>query len=141
MDSDQLVVARIAGAVVLMFGIGVGALAIWIIERQLTLRGAIQGDAIAFVLGLSILSLFCATLGYRLVRNRPNRYQSILSPTAWIMLALSFGAMGLAAVVYNLYVTKYVEVGVSVAVSSILIYGCIRARKAAIRNGINEDAP
>jgi hypothetical protein len=43
-----------------------------------------------------LLSIFCLVVGYRLALNRPNRYGSILPPTAWAVLAGIFGTAGLA---------------------------------------------
>jgi hypothetical protein len=140
-DSEQSVVARISGAVLLAFGLGIAALAIWIVERQLTLRGTIKLDAAAFVLGFGFLAWFCSAVGFRLAFNRPNRYNSILSPNGWLGLAVCLGILGIAAVVFNLQSAKYLEVGLAIVVAGVFIYGCIRARAVAIRKGRNDGAP
>lgn len=100
MDRADTFMARLAGAVSLAFGIALGILAIWMVERQITLRGAIESIAAALIIFLFVISAFCSLVGYRLLFNRPNRYGSLLSPVGWKTLAafLCVLGIGLAAV-------------------------------------------
>ena len=90
------VLARISGAVLIMFGLGLGALGCLGLLRQVESVAAMNQMAIAFIVVLVLLSSFCLVVGYRLALNRPNRYGSILPPSAWAALAGLFGVAGLA---------------------------------------------
>jgi hypothetical protein len=140
-DAEQSIIAKVSGAVLLAFGVGLGVLAISIVERQLSLRGAIRGDAAAFVVVAGVLGLFCSTIGYRLTFNRPNRYNSILSPTSWLLLTVCFGAIGIAVAAFHLYSGAYIEAVGSFAFASALVYGCVQARRGAISNKSVHGAP
>lgn len=39
---------------------------------------------------LAVISLFCLLVGYRLTFQKPNRYNSILSPVGWCILGSIF---------------------------------------------------
>jgi|HubBroStandDraft_1064217.scaffolds.fasta_scaffold54424_1 ATP-dependent Clp protease adapter protein ClpS len=94
-------IARVAGAVLLAFGTGLSILAIWVVERQFTLRGSLQLTAIAMVMGFSLLAAFCFPVGYRLLLNRPNRYGSLLSPAGWVVLGICILSITLLLIVYG----------------------------------------
>lgn len=125
-------IARIAGVILFVFGIGLATLSVWIIERQLTFHGALSLDVLTVVLVLSVISLFCIVVGYRLAFNRPNRYGSILSPSAWIVLGAIFGILGLGTtayvVIFKLFDTQFITAVVSPFVFAVL---CWRASAAA----------
>ena len=151
-QSIQSFVARVAGAVLLIFSLAIGAIiafAVWGLWNRIKLSGldsvqSIQLGSVAVMVGFVFLALFCSTLGYRLAFNRPNRHKSILSPTAWIVLALSIGLIDFVIILFYLGKSKHLEMGdvvgsaLSLAVSVTLIYGCLRARKEAILTGISE---
>lgn len=132
MDQASKVLARIAGAVLFLFGIALAALSVWLVERQLTLHGTVAVDAQIGVLIFGIISLFCIVVGYRLAFNHPNRYGSILSPTAWIVLGAMFGFLGLGitamVLVYKLFDTQFITPVVSPYVFAVL---CWRASAVA----------
>lgn len=100
-DRAGALMARVAGGVLLMFGTGLAILAIWIVERQFTLRGSLQMSAVAIVIGFSLLMVFCFPVGYRLFLNRPNRHGSLLSPAGWIVLAICILSVTLLSIVYG----------------------------------------
>jgi ATP-dependent Clp protease adapter protein ClpS len=100
-DRASALMARVAGGVLLAFGTGLAILAIWIVERQFTLRGSLQLTAVAIVMGFSLLMIFCFPVGYRLFLNRPNRHGSLLSPAGWIVLAIYILSITLLSIVYG----------------------------------------
>jgi tetratricopeptide (TPR) repeat protein len=89
------VLARVAGAVLLMFGASLGVLAGVGVLRRIESFAGVDRTAIVFIAVLGLLAAFCLAVGYRLALNRPNRYGSMLSPTAWALLAGLFGVAGL----------------------------------------------
>ena len=89
------VLARVAGAVLLLFGVALGALGGVGVVRRIGSLAGVDWSAIIFIAVLGLLSTFCLVVGYRLALNRPNRYGSMLPPTAWAVLAGLFGVAGL----------------------------------------------
>jgi hypothetical protein len=65
--------------------------------RQLESVAGADWTVLAFISVLSLLSIFCLVVGYRLAFNRPNRYGSMLPPTAWAFLAGIFAIAGLGS--------------------------------------------
>src|SRR5688572_26763952 len=94
MDPMSKVLARISGVVLLLAGLGLEALFIFIIERQLTLRGGVERSVLIASVILSIIGFACCLIGFRLAFNRPNRYQSLLPPFGWYAMALIFVVLG-----------------------------------------------
>ena len=130
MDQAHTFMARVAGGVLLTFGIAVAILAIWIVERQLTLRGSLQSTAAALVISFSLISAFCVLLGYRLLFNRPNRYGSLLPPIGWLVLAICFGVTGVGIAVFAIWRGEYQLLVAPVALG-VLGYRCVVAGRAA----------
>jgi hypothetical protein len=91
--SNQLL-ARLIGIVLLFFGIGCGALVVFIIERNFESLLTMERGELIILTVLAAISAFCCTIGYRMALNRPNRHGSILPPFAWAALAAVFGALG-----------------------------------------------
>ena len=131
-------IARLAGVVLLMFGAGVAAVAVWIVVRQWAMYASVKAEASALVAGFAILAAFTSTIGYRLALNRPNRYGSILSPTAWAGLAMFFVVLGIATVIGGL-AQKPLDVLITVPISALLVFGCILARRHAMRRSGDKD--
>jgi tetratricopeptide (TPR) repeat protein len=95
LDGTGQALARLAGIVLLLFGIVLGALVGLVIERNF---GALLTMSTSASVGLtvtSLLSAFCCTVGYRLALYRPNRYGSAFSPNLWLVLTVAFGSLGL----------------------------------------------
>src|SRR5262245_18579609 len=86
---------RLAGAIMLAFGIGLAILALWMMERQDTLHREVELGTAVFVAILVTVSACSLLVGYRLVLNRPNRHGSIMPPIGWKILAGVFCSMGL----------------------------------------------
>jgi O-antigen/teichoic acid export membrane protein len=128
-----LALARLAGLVLLLFGIAVGALTGVGIERQLVYSGTIERSAVILLSVLVVVSAFCTFVGYRLVFNRPNRYGSLLSPNAWIVLAGVFATVGLLFTVlffsHKLGVSGFLAAAASSFAFAVM---CWRARAAAM---------
>jgi hypothetical protein len=55
-------VERLAGGVLIAFGLGLSILAVWIVERQFTLQRGLQLDAVAMVLGFFLVAVLAACL-------------------------------------------------------------------------------
>jgi ATP-dependent Clp protease adapter protein ClpS len=90
-------IVRIIGSVLLLFGIGLAILAIFAVERQLTVPGTLMtGVLVPVILGL--ISAFCLPVGCRLLFNRPAANGSILSPLGWRVLAITFYAICVASI-------------------------------------------
>jgi tetratricopeptide (TPR) repeat protein len=87
--------ARLAGIILLVFGIALGALVGLGIERNFGSPLTISASASVGLTVLALLSAFCCTVGYRLALYRPNRYGSIVSPNLWLLLTVAFGSQGL----------------------------------------------
>jgi ATP-dependent Clp protease adapter protein ClpS len=94
-------IARVAGGVLLAFGTGLAILAIWVVERQLSLRGSLQLTAAAMVIGFSLVAAFCLPVGYRLLLKRPNSYGSLLSPAGWLVVAICIFSIAVVLLVYG----------------------------------------
>lgn len=94
MDPTSNMLARLSGVVLLLAGLGMEALFIWAIERQLTLRGGFERSALIVSAVLSMVGFVCCLIGLRLTLNRPNRYQSLLPPFGWYTIAFVFVVLG-----------------------------------------------
>ena len=136
MNAAPSIVARLAGAVLLAFGTGVAVLVIWIIERQWSMYATVKIEAAALIAGLGVVATFTSIVGYRLTFNRPNQHGSMLSPRAWIILAVFFAGLG-AAVVAGGLAQGQLEALATVPFSALLVVGCILARRRAVHSGRN----
>jgi hypothetical protein len=92
--------ARIYGLIALLMGLGLSALAVAIVYAQLSFYGFLPLNPFAAVVGLASVGFFCLAVGYRLFFNRPNKYDSLLSPLAWYAFstALAFSAIVLGVI-------------------------------------------
>lgn len=133
MASASRLFAGFIGAVLLSFGLGLTALAAWMVERQMTLRGAIQPDAAVFIVVAGLISLFCLLVGFRLAFNRPNRYGSILSPTGWAILAILFALISCATFLLAVFTRGYVHIAGSIF-AAWFAYKAFQARTAAMNS-------
>jgi len=79
-----------------------------LVVRQIQFRGTVPPDVLLFVLATSPIAFFFVTAGWRLTLNRPNRYGSFISPTAWRLLAAIFAAV---AMWMGILVIRHVEFG------------------------------
>jgi peptidoglycan/LPS O-acetylase OafA/YrhL len=70
-------IARIVGGISLTFGIALAMLVILAVERQLAVHGKFDKSLVVIVPFCSMISAFCALVGYRLLFNRPNRNGSL----------------------------------------------------------------
>ena len=93
MNSTEKGMARVAGAVFCVLGLAIGIFSVFAIARLISFKGNIRAPGLYAFLGLLLLGIFCIATGYRLVFNRPNRYQSVLPPWGWYALALAFAAL------------------------------------------------
>ena len=92
--------ARLAGVVFGIIGVGLGSLAAFIAWRQFESRGTIETAAAVLLVVLIPIAWFCASTGWRLAWNRPNRYGSIVRPWAWRTLAGIFLVFAITLVVF-----------------------------------------
>lgn len=91
----RLVLARLAGAVLLLVGIALVALLVLALVRDFSSLGADPGSVLTVPIVFALVGLFCFTVGYRLTFNRPSSNGSILSRNAWVVLAIVFAGVGL----------------------------------------------
>jgi hypothetical protein len=126
--ADVRILGRLAGAVLMAFGLGLTALMAFLVERQLTLRGHIERGALIFLAVCGVLSLFCFPVGYRLITQRPNRYRSVLPPWAWLMLAVLFAATASMFFVLGAHSRELTLGGIFSAVFSLM--AIVAARRA-----------
>lgn len=117
MDRTGRLIARILGGMSLAFGIAATVLAVWAIDRQFAVRGVVQvSGALAGVVFL-LIAAFCVLVGYRLLFNRPNRNDLVLSRSGWALLALSFWVVGFTLAAIGLGRGKYQLLAVAVGLS------------------------
>jgi ATP-dependent Clp protease adapter protein ClpS len=95
MSQVSTLTVKLAGTVMLGFGIGLAILALWMVERRFALHRASEISTVVVITVLVIISVFCSLVGYRLLFNRPNRHGTLLSPLAWRILAGFFWLSGL----------------------------------------------
>jgi tetratricopeptide (TPR) repeat protein len=90
LEGANSALARIAGAILAVFGGGMGAGLLLLIYRLAMTSDDLDRTALIVMAGLLGLAAFCLSLGYRLVLNRPNRHGSLLSPWAWRVMGGGF---------------------------------------------------
>lgn len=90
LDGANSALARIAGAILAVFGGGMGAGLLLLIYRLAMTPDDLDRTTLIVMAGLLGLAAFCLSLGYRLVLNRPNRHGSLLSPWAWRVMSGGF---------------------------------------------------
>ena len=104
MNSDQplnkfdAVLARVVGGALGCFGLAGVALFAYFAYAVVGNRRLFEPGVLAFLTGLAAISWFCISVGFRLLLNRPNAYNSVLSPLGWGVLGTLFAAGGLAFV-------------------------------------------
>jgi hypothetical protein len=91
----NLVLARLAGAVLLLLGIGLVALTGLFLARNPSSLWTKPASALPILIAFGLIAAFCCSTGYRLTFNRPGRNGSILSRHAWVVLAVVFACLGL----------------------------------------------
>lgn len=127
------VLARIAGGLLLPFGVFVLAFFLWGAGRIWSARGDLQSAAI-ITLVFSVVGVFCTLVGYRLLFLRPNSYGSLLTPIGWFALAGLFGLTAAVLAVFVIsskqYESWYIPLG-----SAGFGYRSYRAGIAARRRG------
>ncbi len=136
MSQVSTLTVKLAGAIMLGFGIGSAILAVWIIERHFALHKAGEIGKIVFVTLLVIVCTFCSLVGYRLLFNRPNRHGSTLSPSAWRMLAGFFWMLGMGFTVGSLVRGEYRDL-IGVACLGAIGYGCLLAARSVSLESIS----
>jgi ATP-dependent Clp protease adapter protein ClpS len=90
-----MVIARLAGAVLLLFGVAVAVFLCWGLTRLLGFRGTPHGEGLLLIGILFSVSAFCCLVGFRLLFRRPNKHGSLLPPAGWIVLMVAFFACAL----------------------------------------------
>ena len=139
MDLLSRAIARLTGVTMLVAGLGLTLMIVWIVERQLTLRGTVEPSALIFSAVLTIVGLVCGVIGIRLTFNRPNRYQSLLPPLGWYAIASVFAllapSLGFTVIRHRDY-----EQLVGVACTVVFAVWCWRAGRAAAARGRSDAA-
>jgi ATP-dependent Clp protease adaptor protein ClpS len=97
MDATNTFIARVAGLVMLLFGIASTGLLLLVLYRIFTTDTMLERTHGYTAVGLAAMAYFCSLVGYRLGFNRPNRHRSILPPSGWCVLGLLFVAVDLLA--------------------------------------------
>jgi len=133
MDKNGRLVARIIGGVSLAFGIAAGILAVWAIDRQFAIRGIVQISAAVVIAVFLSIAAFCCLVGYRLVFNRPNRHGSILSPTGWKALGLSFLIVALTMAAIGSGRREYQLLGAAIGLGVLGLASVVAGRAASKR--------
>jgi hypothetical protein len=131
MDVAHTIMARVAGAALLAFGLGLAALAVWMVERRLSLSGGLEPGVAAVIAVFAALALFCLLAGYRLLFDRPNRYGSLLSPLGWRVLATFFFALALAFMVGAFWLGTF-KLALACFFSACLAYTCVVAARSVL---------
>lgn len=90
LDAAHSALGRIAGAILAVFGGGIGAGLLLLIYRRVRTHGDLDRTDLIVMGVLFGLAAFCFNLGYRLVLNRPNRHGSLLSPGVWRVMGGGF---------------------------------------------------
>jgi hypothetical protein len=126
-------VERLAGGVLIAFGLGLSILAVWIVERQFTLQRGLQLDAVAMVLGFFLVAVFCLAVGYRLFFERPNRYGSMLSPSGWMVLAACLLAIGVGVGAFAIWRGAFQFLASSAVLGALACVCAIASRSARRR--------
>jgi tetratricopeptide (TPR) repeat protein len=90
LDGVSSALARIAGAILALFGGGVGAGLLLLIYRLAMTPGDLDRTYLIVMVVFIGIAAFCLNLGYRLLLNRPNRHGSLLSPGAWRVMSIGF---------------------------------------------------
>jgi len=124
--------ARGAGVVLGVFGLGLLALSIFLIIRQLQHHGQLEADAIVFLAILLPIAWFCLSVGSRLTFSKPNRSGSILSPLGWLILVVLFAALALGFTVL-LVRGGELQFFTGIAVSAGFAVWCWRARSRILK--------
>jgi ATP-dependent Clp protease adapter protein ClpS len=114
MDKNGRLIARIIGGVSLAFGIAAAVLAVWAVDRQFAIRGVVEVSAAAVIVVFLSIAAFCCLVGFRLAFNRPNRHGSVLPPTGWKTLGLSFLIVALTMAAIGLGRREYQLLGAAI---------------------------
>jgi hypothetical protein len=133
-DPASKLMSKVAGVVLLPAGIALVALCAWILQRQFTLKGGVTPSAFIFSAVVGIVGFFCTLIGYRLALDRPNRYQSLLPPIGWYILALVFAVIGFVLGVVVLRRADYTQL-IGVACCFVFASWCWRAGRIAHARG------
>jgi ATP-dependent Clp protease adapter protein ClpS len=120
-------IVRIIGGVLLMFGIALAILAIFAVERELTVHGTLMTGVLVPLI-LCLISAFCLPVGCRLLFNKPAANGSILSPLGWRVLAISFYAICVASIVAAASKGEYPFLLLAVGFGA-LGYGSVKAAR------------
>jgi predicted metal-dependent HD superfamily phosphohydrolase len=127
------ILAKVAGGVLLWFGVGLAALVAWM-SYHLIARPQVRSLWIFIVvLGLLLLAIFCARLGWRVFLDRPNRYGSIFTPLGWRILAAGFAIIAVTSLSApfvlsnaNLVINVFALTVISSVGCGAFSYGCLR---------------
>jgi ATP-dependent Clp protease adapter protein ClpS len=128
MNAVHKIVARIAGIILLLFGVGLVAFGLSATVRLLSSAERFESSArivVAVFLGLGVI---LSSIGFRLAANRPNKYQSILPPMGWYVLAFLLVALGATFGILAI-LQKQTEYVTGVLIASLMAWGCWTAAK------------
>jgi hypothetical protein len=118
-------------------GLGLCALAVGIAHAQLSFYGFIPLEPLAAAVGLASVGFFCLTVGYRLLINRPNKYDSLLSPLAWYATSAMLAFTAIVLTVILLREHAYHELW-AVSAPVFLSFLCVYSGRAAQNRTKNE---
>jgi len=127
----MMIVARIAGAVLLALGIALATFAIWMTARLLAVGGAIEPVAVVFATGCFVASAYCSVGGYRFLFTRPNDYGPLLSRTLWKVLAACFAVPALLLAAAAFWRHEY-PLGVASVCLAFLAFVIVLAGRAVL---------
>jgi ATP-dependent Clp protease adapter protein ClpS len=130
MDKTHAIIARLAGGVLLAFGIALGLLAVAFVQRQFASSGEIELAVAVSIVCVFMMSAFCSLMGYRLLLNRPNRYGSLFSPAGWRILAALFYILAVGLTSFSIWRGNYRLLVAPVGLG-LLGYGCVIAGRRA----------
>jgi len=124
--------ARVAGVVLGGFGLGLSALSVFLIVRQLQLHGQLETGASVFLAILLPITWFCLSVGGRLTFSKPNRSGSILSPFGWLVLAVLFSVIALG---FTILLARSGELQLfsGIALAAAFAVWCWRARSRVLK--------
>lgn len=133
MDDQNKIIARLAGAVLLIFGAALAGLFMFGTQRLIALGQLAKLNSVLAIGSIGLIACFCIVVGYRLALDRPNRNQSVLPPMGWYALTLIFVIFAVAAGIALLRKADYTAL---IAIGAVVLMGagCLKAgRRAALR--------
>jgi len=132
--------ARTVGAVILVAGVAFSFLIATTLYTTLARRTIGNFSGVVFICGLVLLATFLVVVGFRLLFSRPNKYQSLLSPSVWMFLGLAFTLLSGLIARSMLNGNSHVELETPIC-TLLLGVGCFWLAQRSRRKSLARNAP